>query len=410
MMLVTRIVMTLAWRNLWRNPRRTLIMLTAIVIGIWAMIFMTALIRGMVNDMVRDGIRTLPGHVQIHHPGFRDDPSVENLMAAPGKQLVASLEKPDVVVWTRRVRVPAVISSERDTRGVTLYGIDPQPETRLSFVADDIVDGRFLTGPNDHGIILGRKMAENLDTSLGKRIVIMTQGPDNEVVDRGFRIVGIFETGIKAYEESMAFTGLATMQQLLHIDDRISEIDVLGRNFRHIDPLYRRIVAATEGNLDVQPWYDLDKYLGAMLHIMDGFVIVWIVVIFLTLSFGLVNTLVMAVFERVREIGLMLALGMKPGTILGQILAEALCLLVLGLMIGNLAAVLTITALSDGIDVSAVAQGMEMFGSASMLYPELAVNDLVTANIIVIGLGFLASLSPAWRASRYEPIEAITKV
>ncbi len=106
----------------------------------------------------------------------------------------------------------------------------------------------------------------------------------------------------------------------------------------------------------------------------------------------------------------MLALGMKPGTILGQILAESLCLLVLGLMIGNLAAVLTITALSDGIDVSAVAQGMEMFGSASMLYPELAVNDLVTANIIVIGLGFLASLSPAWRASRYEPIEAITKV
>jgi len=410
MMQVTRIVMTLAWRNLWRNPRRTLIMLTAIVIGIWAMIFMTALIRGMVNDMVRDGIRTLPGHVQIHHPGFRDDPSVENLMAVPDKRLVASLDKPDVVVWTSRVRVPAVISSERDTRGVTLYGIDPQPETRLSFVANDIVDGRFLTGPNDHGIILGRKMAENLDTRLGKRIVIMTQGADNEVVDRGFRIVGIFETSIKAYEESMAFTGLATMQQLLRIDDRISEIDVLGQNFRHIDPLYRRLDAAVAGDLDVQPWYDLDKYLGAMLHIMDGFVIVWIVVIFLTLSFGLVNTLVMAVFERVREIGLMLALGMKPGTILGQIVAEALCLLVLGLMIGNLAAVLTIAALSDGIDVSAVAQGMEMFGSASVLYPELAINDLVTANIIVIGLGFLASLSPAWRASRYEPIEAITKV
>jgi len=410
MMQVAGIVMTLAWRNLWRNPRRTLIMLTAIVIGTWAMIFMTALIRGMVNDMVRDGIRALPGHVQIHHPDFRDDPSVENLMAAPGERLIASLAKPDVVVWTSRISVPAVISSERDTRGLTLYGIDPQPETRLSFVADDIVDGRFLTGPDDHGIILGRKMVENLDTRLGKRIVIMTQGPDNEVVDRGFRIVGIFEANMKAYEESMAFTGRENLQRLLRIGNRISEIDVLGKNFRHVDSLYRRIVAAAGDGLDVQPWYELDKYLGAMLHIMDGFVIVWIVVVFLTLSFGLVNTLVMAVFERIREIGLMLALGMKPGTILGQILAESLCLLTLGLGIGNLAAVLTITALSDGIDVSAVAQGMEMFGSASMLYPELAGNDLITANIIVIGLGFLASLSPAWRASRYEPIEAITKV
>jgi len=147
-----------------------------------------------------------------------------------------------------------------------------------------------------------------------------------------------------------------------------------------------------------------------MLGVMDGFILVWIIVIFMALSFGLVNTLVMAVFERVREIGLMLALGMKPGVILGQIIVESVLLLLIGLLIGNLLAWATVVPLADGIDVSMVAEGMEMFGSSSMLYPELLFDDVVMANVIVILLGIVASLSPAWRASRYQPIEAITKV
>jgi ABC-type lipoprotein release transport system permease subunit len=143
---------------------------------------------------------------------------------------------------------------------------------------------------------------------------------------------------------------------------------------------------------------------------MDGFVLVWMIVIFLALSFGLVNTLVMAVFERVREIGLMLALGMRPSSILSQILVESLLLLSIGLLIGNLLAWATVVPLRDGIDISAVAEGMEMFGAASVLYPQLELSDVLLANVVVLVLGFLASLSPAWRASRYEPIEAITKV
>ena len=147
-----------------------------------------------------------------------------------------------------------------------------------------------------------------------------------------------------------------------------------------------------------------------MLDVMDGFVLVWVVVIFLALSFGLVNTLVMAVFERVREIGLMLALGMRPSSILWQIVFESVLLLAIGLVIGNALAFLTVIPLREGIDISIVADGMEMFGAASVLYPEMQANDVIMANLVVIVLGFLASLSPAWRASRYEPVEAITKV
>ena len=170
------------------------------------------------------------------------------------------------------------------------------------------------------------------------------------------------------------------------------------------------VTDAAGGDVEVLPWNELDTYLGSMLAVMDGFVVVWIVVIFLALSFGLINTLVMAVFERVREIGLMLALGMTPRNILSQILVESILLLTIGLAIGNLAAWGSIEPLKGGIDVSIVGEGMEMFGASSVLYPALYLKDIVLANVIVIVLGFFASLSPAWRASRYDPVRAITKV
>jgi len=404
------IVVRLAWRNLWRNHRRTLIMIAAIAIGIWAMMFMTALMRGMVNEMIRDAVKSLPGHVQVHHPDYRDDPNVVNAIAEPDAQLLVALGGAEVVAWASRVRVPAVVSSERESRSLTLVGIDPERERSLSFVADDVAEGRFLEDENDSGIIIGQKLADTLDTRLGKRIVIMSQDPDNEIADRGFRIVGIYDSKTQGLEERFAFTGKVTAQKMLKIGAQIHEIAISGSDFRNVDPLLASVVAAADPDLSVQPWNELDSYLGTMLGVMDGFVLVWIIVIFLALSFGLVNTLVMAVFERIREIGLMLALGMQPYMILAQILVESVLLLLIGLAIGNVLAWVTVVPLRNGIDVSGVSEGMEMFGASSVLYPELMLGDVIMANVIVIVLGIVASLSPAWRASRYHPIEAITKV
>lgn len=403
------IVLRLAWRNLWRSYRRTLIMLSAIIVGVWAMIFMTALTRGMVDDMVRDGIRALPGHVQIHNRSFRDDPTVNNLLPAPDAALAAVLEADDIVAWTARVRIPAVITSERGSRGVTLVGIDPATEAELSFVADDMAEGRFLEDTGDTGIVLGRRLVEKLETEAGKRVVIMTQDPANEIVDRGFRVVGVYESGIASTEEAYAFAGRGTLQAMLGIGEQVSEIAVLGNDYRDVESIRERIATTVGDQNEVLPWTELDTYLGAMLGTMDGFVLVWIVIIFLALSFGLVNTLVMAVFERVREIGLMLALGMKPATILGQIVTEALMLLSIGLVVGNFLAWATIQPLKEGIDLSFVGEGMEMMGVGTVLTPSLQASDMILATVVVLVLGFFASLSPAWRASRYHPVEAITK-
>ncbi|MEE8338673.1 MAG: ABC transporter permease [Xanthomonadales bacterium] len=400
----------LAWRNLWRNHRRTLIMLLAIAIGVWAMIFMTALMRGMVDEMIRDGIDSLPGYVQIHHADFRDDPGINNSLQAPGPELLAALENPAVAGWAARVRVPAMISSERDNRGITLLGVDPAGEIALGFDLENMVEGRFLDGVEDQGLVVGRKLLERLETRLGKRVVVMSQDPDNNIADRGFRIVGVYKASLESQEEIFVYAGRSSIQSLLKMGTLVSEIAVAGHDYRTVDGLLRIIAEASPPGSEVLPWMELESYLYTMMSMMDGFVLVWIIVIFLALSFGLINTLMMAVFERIREIGLMQALGMRPSSILYLVLMESLLLLALGLLLGNILAIASILPLREGIDLSAVAKGMEMMGAGSTLYPALKFRDLATANVVVIVLGLLTSLLPAWHASRYSPAEALTKI
>jgi ABC-type lipoprotein release transport system permease subunit len=293
---------------------------------------------------------------------------------------------------------------------VTLLGVDPTYERDLTFVSYDEVEGRFLSTADDTGVVIGRKLAETLDTEVGKRIVLMSQDPDNDIADRGFRVVGLFDASVTAFEENYVFAGKTTVQKMLHIEDRVSELVVVGEDYRNVEPAYAKVSALIRGRAEVSRWTEVDAYMGAMLKVMDGFVLVWIVVIFLALSFGLVNTLVMAVFERVREIGLMMALGMRPINILGQIIAESLMLLALGLLIGSSLAWATVQPMKGGVDLSIVGEGMEMWGMSSVLTPELLMSDVILTNVVVLVLGVFASLSPAWRASHYEPIEAITKV
>ena len=404
------ILMRLAWRNLWRNHRRTFIMLAAIIVGTWAMIFMTALMRGMVTDVITDGIAALPGHVQAHHPDFGDDPSIGNLLPITEGEIADRMTESGFVEWATRVRAPAIITSEYDSRGVTLLGIDPDSERGRIFVDFDTVDGRFLENKDDSGVVIGRKMADTLETGLGKRIVLMSQDPDNEIADRGFRVVGLFTANVRSLEEQFVFIGKSTAQRMLRIDDEVSEFVAWAPDYRDVETTYDRVSAALPDGIQVERWPDLAPYLGSMLNLMDGFILIWIVVIFLALSFGLVNTLVMAVFERVREIGLMLALGMRPRNILGQIVIESLLLLSIGLAIGTALSWASVQPIKDGIDVSIVGEGLDMWGMSTMLHPELRLSDVALANVVVLVLGFLASLSPAWRAAHYEPVEAITKV
>mgnify|MGYP001816208037 FL=1 len=248
------IIFTLAWRNLWRNHRRTIIMLAAISIGAWAMIFMTSLMRGMVNDMLRDGISALPGHVQVHHPDYRDDPSVNNLVARTSSEISASLAAAGIDRFAARVRVPAIISSERESRGVTLLGVEPAEERSIAAVGTAIAEGRALDSAADTGIVIGRELADKLETEVGKRVVIMSQDPDNDVADRGYRVVGLFEANLAAQEEMFVFAGRTTVQKMLRIDDRVSVVAILGDDYRVVEPILETVRATIDDQDEILPW------------------------------------------------------------------------------------------------------------------------------------------------------------
>ncbi len=402
------LLLTLAWRNLWRHRGRTAAILFALALGVWSMVALAALSRGSLEGQLQKAIGNLTGHIQIHAPGYRDDPVIEHRMAAPDAALIAALSDPAVRAWAGRVRLPAVIASERESVGVTLVGIEPQREQGLSFIATAVSEGRYLDSPQDNGLLIGRKLADRLETALGRRVVVMSQDVNNQVSDRGFRVVGIFDAEPEAIETAFAFVGRATAQHMLGMDNALSEVVLRGENRNYLDPQLRALRAAAP-DLDIEPWTVVEPLLTLTEKIVNVILVIWYAIVFAAMSFGLVNTMLMAIFERTREFGLFQALGMPPSHILGQVLVESFILIVIALVFGNLGALLTVHALKDGLDLSAFARGMEYFGVSPVIYPALSLEDITIANTLVAVLGLLASLYPAWRAARHVPIEAITR-
>jgi len=403
------LLLTLAWRNLWRHRGRTAAILFALALGVWSMVSLAALSRGSMEQQLVKAILNLTGHIQIHAPRYRDDPVIEHRLSPPSPALTAALSRPEVTTWAMRVRVPAVVASERESAGVTLVGIDPARERGLSFIPDAVTEGRYLEAGDDAGILLGRKLAERLETGVGRRVVVMSQDINNSVADRGFRVVGIFDAEPQAAEESYIFVTLASARQMLKLGDNISEIALMTTDRDRLDGLLAALRAAAP-DLDVQPWTVVEPLLVLTEKVVNVILIVWYVIVFTAMSFGLVNTLLMAVFERTREFGLFQALGMPPRHILGQVLAESCILLAVALALGNLGGWLTVLALKDGLDLSAFAKGFEMMGVSPIIYPALRAGDVTAANVLVTVLGLAASLYPAWRAARHVPVEAITRV
>ncbi len=403
------LLIALAWRNLWRNHRRTLVILFAIVLGVWAMIFTAAFMRGMSLQIIDDTVENLTGHIQIHAPGYLDDPVVEHSFQVDDS-LQAELQNHQANQKSAmRIRVPAVVASERDSYGLVLIGIDPDAEAELSFIAKNIVQGEYLSASDDQGVIIGKKMAEQLETRLGKRVVVMSQNLDNDIADRGVRIVGIFDTQMEALETGYLFMGRKTAEQLLGINNQVSEIAIILNDGKVVDSVVQKLKQQLP-NLDIQAWHELQPMSRVMVEMYEDFHLIWHLIVFIAMGFGIINTLLMAVFERTREFGLFQALGLKPAFIMGQVWIEAIMLLLLGTALGNLVSWLSVLATGEGIDVSAFAQGMEMANMSNIIPFVIVRGDLILANSVVIILGLFTSLYPAWRASSMVPADALTRI
>ena len=401
-----------AWRNIWRNPRRTAVILTAIIIGVWSMVFLGALMQGMLTAMVENGIATLTGDAQIHKQGYRSDPVVENSMTEPD-EVAAALARllPADAKWTERIRVGAVANNARHSSGLTMVGVDPEREAEISFIGPEaIVEGRWLDDDDEHGIVVGKSLTDKFETKLGHKLLLMSQDTNKEIASRSFRIVGIFRAEFESTEKQFAFVTRPAAEEMLGLDGAFSEICISIEDHYAAKDIADKLKAALPETYEINTWRELSPILDAYLELNNIFGYIWYLVVFIAMGFGIVNTTLMAVFERMREFGLLKALGMKPWWIIREVLLESFFLLLLGIAAGNALGLLSSWALSGaGIDLSAMAAGVEFSGMPRIIYPAVQGKDILAANLVVLVLGLLVSLYPASKAARFTPVEALTR-
>jgi ABC-type lipoprotein release transport system permease subunit len=405
MMRVLSILFPFAWRNLWRNKRRTLITLLVVAVGVWSILTFNAVIRAWSDSALVGSLKNLTAEAQLHAPGYRDDPDIEHSFPVPTGRLAATLNASGISSWASRIRTPAIIQSEYKTLPVTLVGIQPQRESGVSFIADALSQGRSLRDDTDDGVLVGRHLAKRLKTRLGKRIVLMANDARGHLVQRGARVIGIYAAE-PSLEDRYLFTGLKPAQQFLHADGRLSEIAIMTSPQTPLQPVLAKLRQAAP-QLDVAGWAELQPMTKGIHDLTEGFIYVWLWVMFVLIAIGVVNTQLMAVFERTREFGLLQALGFRPGWVVLEVLLEAVQIIGFGVFAGALSAWLTVQALSSGVSLGGLSAGADFLGIERVLYPRLDTTEFVITIIVIWGLGVVTALWPARRAARFDAIEAM---
>lgn len=399
---------SLAWRNLWRNQRRTLFTLVVVAVGVWSILTFDVMLKAWADNSREQALRLLTGEAQIHATGYLDDPGLSRSLPAPSGSLRTALDGPLVAAWAPRLRVPAIVQSEYRTRAISLLGVSPAAERKVSDLPTQILAGRYLTSANDAGIVIGADLARRLKTRLGKRVIVMAQSADGHLAQVGFNVVGLFGNTRIAQDEYV-FTGLATAGAMLGSYGALSEISLDASPNTPIDSAVSLLHAAAP-RLDVQSWKSLSPLAYTMESISGVYTGVWLAVVFVLMAMGIVNTQLMAVFERTREFGLLQALGMRPRQIVAQVLIESALLIGLGVCVGVAAMLLTLIPFGSGIDLGPFSAAAEMGGAGGRLYPRLDPLDALYLSLIVWTLGIVATLWPACKAAATDPAGAMGAV
>lgn len=399
----------IAWRNLWRNTRRTAVILMAVIVGVWSMIFLGSLMTGISEQMVRNAIATLTGSLQVHAKGYRADPTVTHSIRNPEEvEKVLAETLPESAEWTQRIRVDAIAQNARHSGALTLVGIDPEQEAAVSFIGGAVAEGTYLEPGDDHGILIGRALADSFETRIGHKLVLMSQTLSGEMASRAFRIVGIFRAEMEATEKGFVFATRPAVGKMLKLEGGVSEFSVLLSERADAASMAETIGGRLSDQYTVHDWRTLLPTVNAYIKINGTSTRIWYFVVFIAMGFGVVNTMLMAVYERMREFGLLKALGMKPWWIIRGVLTEAFLVLLIGLVVGNLLAFGTVFLVAQhGIDLSAMSEGAQYAGMARVIFPVLAPDTVLFADLVVLVLGVLVSLYPAWKAARFTPVEAM---
>ncbi|MDO8777238.1 MAG: ABC transporter permease [Burkholderiaceae bacterium] len=398
----------LAWRNVARNRRRSAITILSIAVGLAALTFVWAFIDGMNRQMIQNSTRFLAGDVQVHLKGYHDDPTLDLTMAEAQPVLAAVRNDPNVEAATVRLEGKALASRGDKSRGITLVGVDPGNEVRVSVLFNAVFSGKALND-NAPGVLIGEQLAQALGLAVGDDLLLVGQAYDGSLASGRFPVRGVFRTRIDELDARVAVLPLAVVRDFFAAPSGASAIAMRLRDRDPLDATQARLTQRLGPGYEVLSWPRLLPLVAVSTRFHE--VMAWVV---LAVFFGIVaaavaNPVLMAVLERTREFGIMLALGISRVQLLGLVLLEAMMLGGLGLLVGNLLG-LTVTAFfaRSGIDLGAFGAALRtMPGLEDVIFPVIRLERSAMVSLVVFATACLTALYPAAKAALLEPVAAI---
>jgi len=404
-----KILIKIAGRNIWRSKKRSLIIISAVSIGLWAGIFMMAFYNGMIEQRINSAIAGELSHIQLHNPEFRKDYDIKYDIPKGKKILQTIHQNNQTKAAAGRIIIKGMIASASGSNGITINGIMPTEEQKLTDLSGKIIKGNYFNPKKNNEIILSEKIRKKLKLDLNKKTILTFQDKEGNLASAAFRIAAIYKTINTPYDDSNVFVKITDIDSLAGIPNSINEIAILLKTNQLLDE-NQNILKQKFPEIEVKTWKEIQPELGLTISVGDQMVYIFMGIILLALAFGIVNTMMMAVLERTREIGMLLALGMNKFKIFLMIVFETFFLILAGSPVGIGLALITITITQKtGIDFSQFSEVYSSFGYSSIIYPSLTLRQFSIIMILVLITASFSALLPARRALKLNPADSLKK-
>ncbi len=401
----------IAWRNIWRSRTRSLVVIGSVVIGIWALIFLLGFFRGQVNNYISNIIENETSHIQIHDSVFKSDFEVRLFIPEAAMIQQKLEESPEIKAVSSRLLINGMLSSSAAVQGVMVKGVDLARENEVTRLSTKVIEGTGFEDDKRNQILVSQRMATKLKVGLRSKVVLTFQNVQGDISTAAFRIAGIYKTVNRISDELYVFAQIDDLRRLTDIPVKgAHEIAILVNDFDQTDTI------ATGLAQTLAPWkVETYKQISPDLELFNSQIrinmMIMTVIFMLALIFGIINTMLMAVLERLKELGMLMAVGMNKLKVFIMVVLETIFIALIGAPIGMLLGYMTTAYLNRvGIDLSRWSKALEEFGMSDLVRPTLDNETLITIAVAVIITAILASIYPAFKAIRLKPVEALRKI
>ncbi len=403
-------MLVLAWRNVWRNFRRSLITTASMACGLAAIMFGQSMIKSEQRQLVEKATGSITGHLQIQHRSVKEYKFPDKYIDNPAAIEKVLAEQPGIAAFGERIHITGLISSPTASLGALISAVQPEKERNITTMSSYVKQGAFLDGPKT--VVLGDKLAQRLDVRLGEKVVVMAQADDGSMGAEAFRVSGIFHTGSLSFDGQIVYMPLAACQELLATGRNINHFAIRLKDIDDADRIKQELSEKLAGQpVQVLSWKDVDHEIMSIQRFQDGLLDIVLIVIFAIVALGILNTLLMSLFERVREFGVLMAIGARPRWVMKLVLLESIILGCIGTAIGLAMGISMIAYFHHAGLRLPVGDALSYFiPFPSVIFLRAVWSSHAFAACAVLATSIVAAIAPALRACRLRPAEALRHV